>query len=192
MVTIVLIRPGSTSFDEEGRIKGALDMPLSLAGESQAERTAQELSNFKFDGVYSAPCESALQTADIFAKRSRVKYKIIDELRNLDHGLWQGKLIEDVKRQQPKVYKQFQECPDHICPPGGETVEDARGRMRKMVTKLLKRHHNGCAAVIVPEPQASLLKNLLLAGDLGDLWKSELDAGQWEMLTVNAEQLVEA
>ena len=131
MFRIVLVRPGATTFDEQGRIKGCLDIPLSEAGSAQIAKTIDEISGFQFDVVYSAPCQSAQQTAMAIAKRCRSKFKVVEPLRNLDHGLWEGKLIDEVRRQQPRVYRQFQECPESICPPGGETLDDVRNRIRK-------------------------------------------------------------
>ena len=68
MVQIVLIRPGSTDYDEQGRIQGTLDIPLSEQGTREVERVIEEirqlgsgnaLKGFKFillgsDLVYAA------------------------------------------------------------------------------------------------------------------------------------------
>ena len=35
-------------------------------------------------------------------------------------------LIDDVKRKQPKVYRQWQEQPEIICPPEGEMLSEAQ------------------------------------------------------------------
>ena len=40
----------------------------------------------------------------------------------MNHGLWQGMIIDEVKRKQPKVYKQWQEHPENVCPPEGEML----------------------------------------------------------------------
>ena len=65
MLRIVLVRPGCTEFDQQGRIKGTLDIPLCGDGSQQAAEMAQQLTDFKFDAVYCAPCQSARQTAQI-------------------------------------------------------------------------------------------------------------------------------
>jgi phosphoserine phosphatase len=184
MLRIVLVRPGATLFDEAGRIKGSLDFPLSPEGTSQADKTATELANIPLDIVYSSPCESARQTASILAKRCHSKAKTVDCLRNIDHGLWEGKLIDEVKRQQPKVYRQYQESPECVCPPGGETLESAKIRVEKTLNTWLKKHDTGTIAFVIPEPLASLVKHLLVSSDLGDLWKVECDNGSWEILQV--------
>ena len=45
MLKILLIRPGVTDFDEQGRIKGTLDIPLSDEGTAQVAKMIDELSD---------------------------------------------------------------------------------------------------------------------------------------------------
>ena len=43
MLQIVLIRPGSTDYDVQGRIQGSLDIPLSEQGLAEAAAVAEQL-----------------------------------------------------------------------------------------------------------------------------------------------------
>lgn len=186
MLEVLLIRPGSTTFDEEGRIKGALDIPLSHQGEAQALALAVGLKRVKFDCLYVSPAESAQQSAEQISQYNFCRLKTLDCLRNLDQGLWQGKLVTEVKRLQPKVYRQFQDNPGDVCPPEGETVLEAIARIRVQIMKLVKRHDRGRIGILVPEPLAAIVRYVLLGGSLGDLWKSELDFGTFEVLNVES------
>ena len=184
MLRLVLICPGSTELDDQGRIKGSLNMPLSENGSSQVERTLGELSSTKIEHIYASPAESARQTAELLAEQRDMKVKVVDKLQNLDHGLWQGKRIDEVRQNQPKVYKQWQDHPESVCPPGGETVESAQRRVHTVLTKLAKKHKSGTVALVVPEPLASLIRCGLNSSELGNLWKSECDSGTWELIEV--------
>lgn len=186
MIEVLLIRPGSTTFDQEGRIKGSLDIPLSVEGEAQAEALSRSLAEIKLDCLYVAPCESALKSAERIGDRNFCRQKTVDCLRNLNHGLWQGKLVSEVRRLQPKVYRQFQEHPTDVCPPEGETVQAAFERVKPMVEKLKKRHTNGRIGLLLPAPMAAIVRVALIGGSLGDLWKAELDFGTYEVLQVEA------
>lgn len=198
MIRIALIRPGSTAFDEEGRIKGCLDIPLSEGGRQQARQVASELATQigfatnqpPLAAVYAAPCQSAQATAEIIADVCRARLRTVDCMVNVNHGLWQGKLIDDVRRLQPKVYRQIQDFPEAFSPPGGETLDDAQSRIRKSLSKLVKKHRNGFIALVVPDPLASLARQLLVAGELGNLWKAEKDFGSWEMIAVESDQFI--
>ena len=70
-------------------------------------------------------------------------------------------LIDEVKPEQPKVYRQWQDHPETVCPPQGEPVGAALDRVRTALAKLLRKHKSGTVALVVPEPLASLVRSLL-------------------------------
>jgi broad specificity phosphatase PhoE len=182
MSKVVVVRPGSTSFDEQDRMKGCLDIPLSTAGLEQVRRMASEIAHLPITVVYCGPCESAQATAREIADATGCRWKVYECFQNLDHGLWQGKCIEEIKRQQPKLYKQVQDNPRAFSPPGGETIDAAESRIAKQLAKLQKKHANETIAVVIPEPMATLVASKLKSVDFEDLWKSECDKGSWEII----------
>jgi len=186
MPQIVLIRPGSTDYDQQGRIQGTLDVPLNEQGSDEVRRVINELRGWRIEAVYAPPCEPAWQTARAIASTLEIKPKKLDRMRNLDHGLWQGMCVDEVRRKQPKVYRQWQERPESVCPPEGEMVAEAEDRVRLTLNKLLKRHKDGVIALVVPEPLASLVRRCVKHGALGNLWKAASEHGQWELLEVES------
>ncbi|REK15524.1 MAG: histidine phosphatase family protein [Planctomycetota bacterium] len=183
MVPVVLIRPCATDYDEQGRILGTLDVPLSEQGSRDIERIVEEIRPLGITAVYCGPCESARQTGESIAEALGVKMKKLDNLRNIDHGLWQGMLIEDVKRKQPKVYRQWQEQPNIICPPEGEMLSEATERVQAALSKTLKKHKEGPIALVVPDPLAGVVQGQLLQREIGDFWKTRSACGKWEVIT---------
>jgi probable phosphoglycerate mutase len=93
-------------------------------------------------------------------------------------------LIEEVKRKQPKVYRQWQEQPESICPPEGEMLSEARQRVGAALSKLLRKHKEGVIGLVVPEPLASLVRSHFGHCDLGDLWRAGTEHGTWEIISV--------
>ncbi len=185
MLNVLLVRPGSTTFDEEGRIKGSLDIPLSPLGQQQSLAAGEQLKDMPVDCLYVAPCESAQATGKILAKQCGWKSRTVECFRNVDHGLWQGKLVDEVRRLQPRVYKQFQENPVGICPPEGEMLDSALARVENTLDKLVRKHRNGTICMVIPEPLASVVRCHLLGCDFSDVWTHQLDAGTWELLTLH-------
>lgn len=182
MCKLALVLPGATDYDLQGRIQGTLDVPLNERGCEQVDRLVEALRGLEISVVYAAPCARSLQTAERLATALDVKTVVLDQFDNLNQGLWQGMLVDEVRRKQPKVYRQWQEQPDAICPPEGETLEDARGRVRPALQKILKKNRQAVVAVVVPEPLASIVRSELVGAQLGDLWKACADNGRWEML----------
>jgi len=188
MLKILLIRTGSTEYECQGRIQGTLDVPLSEDGRQEAEQLVESLRDQSIDLLCHAPCRATQQTAELLVEQLGLKAKKIDNLHNLDHGLWQGMLIDDVKVKQPKVYRQWQEQPETVCPPDGETLQQARERLQQTLAKLVKKHKEGTVAILVPEPLTSLLRCMLTHETIGGLWRAEsLNGSPWELIEVPPE-----
>jgi broad specificity phosphatase PhoE len=179
---VVLIRPGATSFDEQGRMKGSLDMPLSQRGRVQAENLAEELAAIRLDAIYHGPCESAGETAAALVEGRDLRPKMIDAFRNIDHGLWHGKLIEEIRRNQPRLYRSGAENPETVCPPGGESLQIASARVMKAIQRVLRKSRNQVVAFVIPDPLASLVAAELNDEAMPDIWKVETDAGSWQLI----------
>lgn len=181
MVQIILIRPGATDYDDEQRIQGTLDIPLNAHGDAEVARVIDELSDRSIEAVYSPNCEPAFQTAETIAKALGLKHKKLGGLQNVNQGLWQGMKVEEVRRKHPKVYRQWQEQPESVCPPEGEMLEQAEKRMRVAMAKIIKKYKEGTVALVVPEPMASLVRRFADNSHLGDLWKTTAIHGRWEV-----------
>jgi len=182
MVQIVLIRPGTSEFDEQGRIQGNLDIPLSEQGQREVQTCIEELRPLGMKIVYSCPCEAAWQTASAIGSGLGIKAKQIEGLANLDHGLWQGMQLEEVRRKQPRVYRQWQESPATVCPPEGEMISDCRERAMAAITKLQKKHKDAIIGVVVPEPLAGILYCDLSHCQTAEDWKANNRGGAWQLI----------
>jgi phosphoserine phosphatase len=191
MVQILLIRPGTTEYDQQGRVQGTLDIPLCEDGRQEVEKMVEELRGKQIAIVYASPCQAASQTAESLSVAFDVKTKTLDKLQNLDQGLWQGMLVAEVKAKQPKVYRQWQDQPETVCPPQGETLVAAGQRVNAALSKLLKKHKSdGLVAIVAPEPLASVIRHALGAQEWGDLWHCAKCSAQWQL--IDPPQAVEA
>ena len=182
MTHIALIRTGSTDYDQQGRIAGTLDIPLCHNGAGQVAELVDALAALPITAVYSAPDQASVQTANAIATAKNTKPKRLDKLQNLDMGLWQGKLIDDVKQTQKKVYKKWQEHPETVCPPEGETLAEATQRIAPSLKKLIKKGDDSVIALVCPQPLCSLVRSILTHENIGDLWAAESDCGSWELI----------
>ena len=165
-------------------------MPLSSQGASEVARMVEQLRGLGMEVVYAPCCEPAKQTAEAIAEGLDIKLRKLDRMENLNHGLWQGMPIDEVRLKYPKVYRQWHEQPELICPPDGEMLAEATERVEQAMTRLLKRHKEGVVGVVVPEPLAQLVRRFFDHGELGDLWKAMDQHGRWEVLTVEPRTLV--
>ncbi len=192
MFQLVLIRPGSTDYDVQERILGSLDIPLNEQGLAEAVETVKLLQGKPLEAVFTPTSQPSLQTAEIITKALKIKLKKLDRLVNHNQGLWQGMLVEEVRHKQPKVYRQWQEQPENVCPPEGEMLGEADDRVRGALLKLLKRRKEGCIGLVLPEPLLSLARRFVTHEPLGDLWTPTNRHERFEVFEVEVEELLAA
>lgn len=157
MTQVVLIRPGATTYDEQERLQGVLDIPLSERGRLEVAELARAFAGASLTALYCGPGESAVRTAEAVGKALRIRPKRIDDLRNLDQGLWQGLQLEEIKRRNLKLFRQWQDDPSTICPPQGETVSEALDRIHSAIKPLIRRHRGESWGLVAGEPLAQLI-----------------------------------
>jgi len=190
MTQVVLIRPGATAYDEQKRVQGVLDVPLSELGRAEVAMLAAtlpaELNGTDLVALYCGPGESVARTAEAVGKVLGLRPRRVDELRNLDQGLWQGLQIDEIKRRNGRVFRQWQDDPLTVCPPRGETVEDALERIKQALKPLIKRHHDENIGLVVAEPLAQLIAGYLRRDDRV-LLDDDLPTGRFERIVVHAE-----
>jgi broad specificity phosphatase PhoE len=187
MLRIILIHPGATSYTPEGRIQGNLDLPLSEQGQREVAQLAEQLRNQGIQLLYAPESEPAWETAQRLGSLLGLKVKKLERMENLNYGLWQGMAIEEVRHKQPKVYRQWQEQPEIVCPPEGEMLAEADARAQAVIGRLIKKHREGVIGLVLPEPLASLVRRTLTGQPLGDLWKALGLHGDFEVLEINTE-----
>ena len=161
MTQVVLIRPGATAYDEQDRVQGVLDLPLSDRGVAEVAELAGRLAGEALAALYCGPGESVGRTADAVGRAIGLRPKRVDELRNLDQGLWQGLQVDEIRRRNLKVFRQWLEAPLTVCPPQGESIEAALGRIRAALKPLIRRHRGETIGLVVAEPFAQLIAGYL-------------------------------
>ena len=184
---LIVIRAGATDYDLQERIRGTLDMPLSMEGVAAATRAGQRLAADPPTAIYASADETAEETARIIGSACRMKPKHLPNLGNVDMGLWQGRLVEEIRDTQPRLNRQWQDNPWSVAPPEGELLEDACERVEAAIEKIFKRHPAGTVAVVVPRPLDAIVTWLVSGRSMGDLWRFDAAADLVDVLPVAAQ-----
>ncbi len=173
MVRIYVMQTGRTTWEVQSRVESAAGSPLSDEGGEQVKDAAAKLPLKEITAVYTSGGEAERQTAKLVAKKLRVKVRTRKDLHEFDYGLWQGLTFQEVRRRQPRVYKQWTEDPTTVRPPGGETLIEAQDRLRKALKGIVKRHRDKDTPILVVlSPVATgLIKCLLQSEVIEGFWK---------------------
>ena len=184
MTIVAVVRPGWTDFDEQHRLIGSLDLPLNARGQSQLTALIERLqASLKSpEAIVCGTAQPAKGTAEAIGEAFGLTVRDSEELINLNLGLWQGSTVEDVGRRMSRIFRQWQEAPETICPSEGEPLEAAVARVQRALKKPLRKLDS--LIVVASEPLASLVSSLLTGEppDLTAAFSEELTCPTVEVL----------
>lgn len=122
---IYLARHGETAWSLTGQHTGLTDLPLTAAGERNAQRLRDALSGLTFAKVFSSPLRRAWQTCELAGFRSRVE--IVHDLVEWDYGDYEGRRSAEIHAERPDWQLFRDGCP------GGESPQQVAARADRVV-----------------------------------------------------------
>jgi probable phosphoglycerate mutase len=146
--TLYVIRHAESQWNPIGRYQGLLNPDLSERGQKQAEILARELKNRGIKVVYTSPLLRTKRTAEVIAQTLGVPLVEDRRVIEIDHGVWSGKLVEEVKREYPEMFKTWIERPWEVDFPGGENLKAVYERVKTFVEEIRKKHDGETVAVV--------------------------------------------
>ncbi len=162
-VTLVLVSAAPTAWDEAGRLIGRAALPATDTGADalhQKVRAFVDAMDTDLDLVLCGPEDSTHASGALLAEAAGCKLRKLEDLANVDLGLWEGSLREELEGRCPSTFKAWREQPDRIRPPEGESIGDAGARAMAVIRKgleKLKAEHPVVAVAVRPLLAAALL-----------------------------------
>ena len=145
---IYTIRHARTTFSEQQRYAGTLDVPLNRVGKREARTASANLRGMKFDVVVTSTKVRAIDTARLLVGDSVpiVKSDLCNE-RNF--GVLEGLTALEVKHLKPKIlFIKVGSDVHSVNPPGGEPFEDLRERAKRFRQFIFKRYRGSNVLVV--------------------------------------------
>jgi probable phosphoglycerate mutase len=166
---LYLMRTGRTACEAQERFEPAVGAPLTAEGADYVVARADELPA-KVAAVYGGNGQAERQTAELVARKLGVKARTDPDLHELDYGLWQGLTYAEIRRRQPRAYRQWREEPSLARPPGGETLAEAQARVGAALREIARRHPGGSAVLVLGPVALALAKRALGGGAAKRFW----------------------
>ncbi len=126
---ILLVRHGQTEWNQQHRIQGNQDSALTTLGRKQALKTRQSLEHIKLQQAYVSPLKRARDTAEIILKGGPLEACVLNDLREIALGPWEGKTRQETILTHPVEHDNFWYNPDAFKLPGAETFQQLQHRM---------------------------------------------------------------
>ena len=137
---LALLRHGKTMWNEEGRIQGRQDSPLSTKGRKQVHEWGQFLQNYSIDQIIASDLGRVQETVAIlrqYCKTAPVEWN--PELREQAWGKWEGKTFRELKMKHPEELAAQIRAGWNFCPPGGESRKEVLQRALIVINETLQQ-----------------------------------------------------
>ncbi len=129
---LLLVRHGETNWNRDGRFQGQIDIPLNENGKKQGAQAGEFLKAVEIDAAVTSSMLRPKETAEeILVHHPDVELQTTDQLWEISHGEWEGKLESEIEAGYPGLLAEWQSKPEDVQMPGGENLDDVYGRAKK-------------------------------------------------------------
>ena len=177
MTEIILVRHGETDWNASEIFRGRADVGLNETGQKQAEALGAYLSREKIEFIYSSPLKRAIDTAEAIARYQALEVNTIENLIDFHFGDWQGLSLRDVSERYPELYRDWEDTPEQVRIPGGESLADVRNRALPFIEDAIMRCGEGRVVFVSHRIVNKVLVCALLGMELSHFWNIRIDLG---------------
>lgn len=143
------------------RFQGWRDTPLDDTGRRQAGELAERMAGEGLVSLWSSDLSRARETAEIVGRRVGLEPRLDPRLREANRGDWEGRLFEDVEREEPELYAAWMRAGDDWRFPGGESLREQQERVLACVAEIRAEDRLPALAVC----HGGSIRVVLCAGD---------------------------
>jgi probable phosphoglycerate mutase len=140
---VAFLRHGSTAWNEEGRMQGRRDIPLSERGRAEVEvwRSPSRLADIVSAGTpwYSSPLRRAVETAEML---SGAPPRCEPALIEMDWGDWEGLRLDELRDRYGAEFARNEAAGLDFKPHSGESPREVRDRVMHWLTSTALTHQS--------------------------------------------------
>ena len=126
---ILLARHGETDHNVlPQRVQGWIDIPLNDRGRQQAHELAAAAPR-DLAAVYSSHLVRARETAEIVAADLGLAVVVDERLAESHRGTWEGRLMDEIAREEPEAWADWRRAGEGFRFPGGESLHEHANRV---------------------------------------------------------------
>ncbi len=123
---LVLIRHGETAWNQQKRLQGRADVPLTATARAALARRRLP-PRFRGAAWFASPLSRAVETARLLgADRLVIEPRLIE----MDFGAWEGHRLAELRAGAEREMAANEARGLDLCPPGGESPRQVQDRLR--------------------------------------------------------------
>ena len=171
MTKIILVRHGQTPWNKDKIFRGSRDIPLNDQGREEARLAGEWLKGETIQAAYCSPLSRARETGEAIARHHGLKVEDLPGLTDLFYGDWEGLSLSEVKVKYADLYRQWENSPQTVRFPGGETLDEVKARSLAAVEQVVQRHPGQVVLLAAHRAVNKVLSAALIGLDNSHFWR---------------------
>ena len=134
-----IMRHAKTEWNQEKRIQGQRNSPLTPEGKQEARKWGRLLKTFSWNRILVSVTGRAFETAAIVNGYLQIPVIRESRLQEQDWGEWTGKTLSMIKKEIPGLLEKQEMAGWGFRPPGGEDRHTVWERSRKALKEAVEK-----------------------------------------------------
>ena len=148
MTKIYYVRHGQSTYNAEKRYAGSTDVPLSELGLEQAQIAAGILEDYAIDHLICSPMLRTRQTAEVINQRLQLPIEIVEDLRELNVGVFETLTRAEIEEKYPERWQQSRHNDYFKVSHGGESGFDVQQRVFPALDQLIEKYEGQSILIV--------------------------------------------
>jgi len=181
MLIVDLLRHGAL----EGGVKyrGRVDDPLTDEGRRAMDLVWTQLAA-DVGCIMTSPLRRCADPAKAWAQQANIDCLVEARLAEMDYGNWEGKTMETIRQEYPGMLERWRADPTGMRPPGGESPEELRARLRDWWTEIREKFDGRHLLVVAHSGSLRMLLALLLEQPIAYTRTVDMPYACWHRITI--------
>ncbi|MEJ7651719.1 MAG: bifunctional RNase H/acid phosphatase [Nakamurella sp.] len=187
--TLIVVRHGQTTWGADNRFAGREDVPLTARGIAEARSVADRCAPLGVGAVLTSPLGRCRRTAEIIAAATSVAADEVQPAEELVDGAlgdWTGLTAAQIAERSPAEFASWRSDPE-AAPPGGETFEDIRARVRSGIRRILEEQRGRTVVLVTHAAVAKMIVVTALGAPASLAYRTRIDNCSISRITVGAD-----
>ncbi|RDY22562.1 histidine phosphatase family protein [Romboutsia maritimum] len=173
--TFYIVRHGQTNWNILGKTQGHGNSDLTDQGINQAKELANDIVKYPIDFIYSSDLGRAVQTAEILGSKLDINVKKTEALREMGFGVWEGRLIKEIKEKYADIYTTWRNQPHLVNIPQGETLHVIKERVDNFINELNNQYENKHIMLVTHSVTVRVMLLSFLGSSMENIYRIKQD-----------------
>lgn len=144
---LILVRHTVTDWNNEYRFQGHADTPLNDEGRAAIPLVVKAVRFWDPSAIYSSDLLRARVMAETLGQELGLSVNFSEDLRECSYGDWEGKTLQEVKRERAGELERWRGNEAGYARGGGESLEEMQARSWSGMVSIADAHPGEAVAV---------------------------------------------